>query len=189
MMFCLSSCQEERNKLKEASESISNASNVVSKAKEAQEESNKLRDIEPLTNAELKNWLPESVDGYKRTGFKVGATSAMNIASIEGTFEKDDTKVEVKIIDGAGPVGSSIIMGLNMMEGMEIEEENEKRHLKTVTKNGLKARQTYQKKRNDTKVEFVLDKRFAVEVKSKNMDTDKTWGFIEKLNLNDLTNL
>jgi len=187
-LFMVSCKNETVDKVKKAKQDVSNVSSVISNAKEAQEDAASLRELEPLSNEDLKTWLPESIDGLRRTGFKVGKNGYMNVASIHGTFKKENTEKELKIevIDGAGPTASMLMMGFSMNSNMDVEEEDEYKHLKTVSHNGIKAQQTYYKQRNDTKIEFLYNKRFGIMVSTKEMNPEQTWDLIEKFDLNNL---
>ncbi len=180
--------KETRDQLKKAKQEVSNATKIISNAKEIQEESAKLKEVTPLTNEELKAWLPEKVADLSRTGFKVGKTGYMNVASIEGTFKAGDGReLRVEIMDGAGEMGSALMAGMGVASKMEVEEEDESKHLQTVTKNGVKAKQTYYKKRDDTELQFIYSGRFMVMVRTKDAKPGKTWELVEKLNLESLT--
>jgi len=187
-ILVISACKNETiDKIKKAKNDISNVSSIVSNAKEAQEESLKLKEITPMTNDELKTWLPENIENLSRTGFKVGKTGYMNVASIEGTFKAEDGhELKVEVIDGAGEMGSVLMTGIGMASKMEVEEENESKHLKTVTENGIKAKQTYYKKRGDTDLQFIYGKRYIVMILARNTEPEKAWEFVEQLNLENL---
>jgi len=74
ILSTISSCMGEvKEKLKKAKQGVSNVTTIAEKAKEAKEEIENLKDATPLTNEELKEWLPESIGDFERTGFKVGA--------------------------------------------------------------------------------------------------------------------
>jgi len=187
----ITSCKKEtRDKLKKAKQDVSNVTSVIGNVKEAQEDALKLKEMTPLTNDELKSWLPENINGMTRTGFKVGKAGYIDISSIEGTFKTEATddkkELKVEVFDGAGPTGSMFMMSVNMVTNMDVEEEDENKHIKTVKKNGIKAHQTYYKKRNDTKIQFLYEKRLGVIVTANDMDVDETWDAIKKLNLNKL---
>jgi len=185
----LGSCMGEvKEKLKNAKQGVSNVTTIAEKAKEAKEDIEKLKNATPLTNEELKEWLAESIGNFERTGFKVGAAGYANVASIEGTFELDaqDKKFMVSVIDGAGPAGSMIIAGLGMATKMDMEQEDENKHVKAVTVGDIRAQQTFHKKRNETALQFVVDNRFGVMINGVKMNPDETWKMVEKLNLNSL---
>ncbi len=201
------SCLSDKNKeqLNKMKNGVKSVNTVVKNAEKTKENIERLKNLTPLTSEQLKKWLPENLNEMKRTGFKVGTTGYMNIASITGTYKiqepenKDDyTSEELKkmrksfsvtIIDGAGPTGSMAISGVAMVVKAGIEEENEQEHLEPVVVNGLKASQSYNKKRNDTELMFVYDDRFAFTIKSTNMDADETWQVVKNLDLKDLTKM
>lgn len=192
VLMTISSCMGEvKEKLKKAKQGVSNVTTIAEKAQEAKEDIENLKDAIPLTNEELKDWLPESIEGFERTGFKVGAAGYTNVASIEGTYkhEAKEQKFTVNVIDGAGPAGSMMIAGIGMAAKMDMEQEDENKHTEAVTVGDVRAQQTLHKKRNVTVLQFVVDKRFGVMVNGVKMNPDETWKMVERLNLDDLTDL
>jgi hypothetical protein len=193
---------EVKKKLKKAKQGVSNVTAIAETAKEAKENINKLKDAKPLTNEELKEWLPESLGGWQRSGFKVGTTGYMHVASIEGTYkigkgevsneidlqdgEVVEKKLTINIIDGAGPSGSMIIAGLGMASKMDMEEETEYKHTQGVTINGIRAQQTFHKIKRKTALQFVYENRFGVMVNGVNLDPNETWAMLENLDFEDL---
>lgn len=187
-----SSCVGEvKEKLKKAKQGVSNVTTIAEKAQEAKEDIENLKDAVPLTNEELKKWLPESIGDFERTGFKVGAAGYANVASIEGTYklEAGEQKLTMNVIDGAGPAGSMMIVGLGMAVKMDMEQEDENKHTKSVTVSDLRAQQTFHKKRNETALQFVFENRFGVMINAVNLDPDETWEMVEKLQLSDLNEM
>ena len=204
------SCKKEtREKFKQAKEGISNTTTIVKNAKAAQQNIEKLKDATPLTNEQLKEWLPESLNAMKRTGFKAGQAIYANLASIEGKYDTpeepdlitDDEgdravnpskkSFKVQVMDGAGPTGSMMITSLSMMSKLDMEEENEYQHKKTVTMGKIRAMQTYKKQRHKTSppktdIQFVYKDRFGVIVNSTNMSLEETWKAIMLLDLDEL---
>lgn len=187
-IILLMACKNETtDKLKEATNGISNVTSVISNAQDAQEESSKLKELTPLTNDALKAWLPGSLGDLDRTGFKVGKTGYMNVSSIEGTYKNDDGReLKVEIMDGAGEMGSVLMTSMSMATKMEVEEEDENKHLQTLTRDGIKAKQTYFKNRNKTELQFIYGRRFVVMVKGKDIEPENTWNLVDALDLEDL---
>ena len=147
-----------------------------------------LQEIEPLTNEEMKAWLPDEINGMKRTGYKAGQTAYIQIASIEGTYSNEDkSKVfKVSVMDGAGETGASATAGIRMMLSMDMEEEDEYKVKRTVKKGDLKAIEEYRKNNNNTNIQLMHGKRFYIQANSTNMDIDETWDAVDALNLEDL---
>lgn len=177
-------------KLKEAKEQVSNVNEAVKEMSEIQEDIEELQQVTPLTNTELKEWLPEEVRGMKRTGFKAGQMSYMKIASVEATYTNEDKskKFNIQIIDGAGDVGAAATAGMRLLFSQEFEEEDEYKSRKTVSKNGVKAIEEYRKDGSKTSIDLMQDDRFYFKATGTNMDIDETWNAISEMELDNLGN-
>lgn len=90
------------------------------------------------------------------------------------------------LIDGAGPSAGMMIAGLGMASKMDMEEETEHKHTLSVNVDGIRAQQTFHKKRNETALQFVFERRFGVMVNSIRMNPNETWKMVEKLDLAEL---
>ncbi len=188
----ISACLGEASaKLKDAKETVSNTTTLIKEAHKVENSIEVLKNKVSLTNEELKTWLPKTIGDLERSGFKVGSTGYANVASVEGTYKSKEQgqRLKVVVMDGAGPTGSIMMAGLGMASKIDMEEENENKHQKTVTVNGTKAMQTYHKKRFETALQFVYDNRFGVMVNGMQMEPEETWSMVEKLNLKQLTEL
>ena len=210
LVFMHLSCKKEtREKLKQAKQSVSNVTTMATSAEEIKENIEKLQNATPLTNDQLKTWLPETLEGMNRTSFKTGASSYTGVASIEGTYDTPDTPKHIKdendkrianpnkktfsitLYDGAGPTGGMMISGLGMASKMDFEEETEYKHKKTVSVNGIKAVQTLNKPRSPyypvkVQLQFVYKNRFGLMISSTNMTEKETWEVLEKIDLDQL---
>ncbi|NER19063.1 hypothetical protein [Spongiivirga citrea] len=190
LLFAVACTEEAKKNIKDAKQVVSATTSYAKDVTSMQKEIERLQKLTPVTNEQLKAWLPESVGNLNRTGFKIGQGAYMKISMIEGTYMGDDRKkkINITIMDGAGPTGSAMVPGYGLLGNFETEVEDERKHLQTVTVNGIKAKQTYYKKRNGTQLMFIYNKRFIVTVNSNNMDVDETWGAVKKMQLNKLEN-
>jgi len=175
-------------KIKETKENVSNVKKAADEIQNIQKEIEELQEVEPLTNDELKAWLPDAINGMKRTGYKAGQMGVMQIASIEGTYTNEDKskKFKVEVIDGAGAMGATATAAMRMMFSQDFEEEDEYKSRKTVKRNGVKAIEEHRKNQNRTTIEFMKNDRFYIKVTGTNMDVDETWDGVEELDAEDL---
>ena len=182
---------EVAEKLKTAKKGVSNATTLVKEAQKAEDRIAKLKDAVPLTNDQLKAWLPESLDGMERTGFKVGQAGMYQVNSVEGTYKasEDKKKFNVMIIDGAGPTGSMMSTSYGLLGNFDMETEDEYKHQQTVEVDGVKAQQTYKKKSNDTQLMFAYQERFLVTVNASDINVEETWQLTRQLNFEGLAGL
>lgn len=175
-------------KINETKKSVSNTTKAVKEMTKVQETIKDLSEVEPLTNEELKNWLPDDINGMKRTKFKAGEAGMMNISSISATYSNEDKSKEfsINVIDGAGEMGAIATAGLRMLMTQDFEEQDESGYRKTTTRKNQKAVEEYNSNRNNSNIQFMDDRRFYLEAKGKNMDVDETWKAIDKLKLDKL---
>jgi len=190
VLSILASCKDNpvSNKIKETKNAVSNSTNAVQEMNKMQDDIKELQQTTPLTNEELKAWLPEEVEGMKRISYKAGQAGMMNISSIEAVYANEDKskKFSISIIDGAGQVGAAATAGIRMVMSQDFEEEDENGSRRTVTKNGKKAIEEYRSGNNKSKVQLMEGNRFYLEANGNNMDLEETWDAIEELNLDGL---
>lgn len=175
-------------KIKETKQNVSNATKAVKEMTDLQEDLQELQQIEPLTNDEMKAWLPDEINGMKRIAYKAGQMSYMKIANIEATYANEDKtkKFKIEVIDGAGQIGAAATAGMRMMFSQDFEEEDEYKSRRTTKKNGVKAIEEYRKNNNNSTIEFMHDDRFYMKATGTGMDLDETWDAIEELDVDDL---
>lgn len=171
---------------KEAKDNISNAGKVIKESQNFQQDIERLTALDPLTNAEFKEWMPEEVNGMKRNSFKAGETSMLQIASAEASFsdEEKTKRFSVTVTDGAGAMGASAISSLSMSLKMSMEEEDESGYRKTMDRKGERVMEEYQNE--NTKIQLVTKGRYWVEASGDNMTPEETWKAVDALKLDKL---
>ena len=136
------------DKIKEKKEQVTNTTKAVKELNNIQEDIEELTVLEPLTNDELKAWLPDEINGMKRISFKAGQMGMMQISSVEAVYANEDKskKFKVEVIDGAGEMGAAATAGMRMMFAMDFEEEDENKTRRTIKKNGKQGHRGISKK-------------------------------------------
>ncbi|RMA66240.1 hypothetical protein [Ulvibacter antarcticus] len=176
-------------KIKEAKENVSNTTRAVKEMTNLQDDIEELQNVEPLTNEDLKKWLPDEIDGMKRISYKAGQMGMVQIASAEAVYANEDKtrKFKIEVIDGAGQMGAAATAAMRIMFTQEFEEESEYKTRRTTTKNGVKAIEEYRKNNNSSTIEFMKDKRFYLKATGTNMSLEETWDAIDDLDADDLS--
>lgn len=186
----LSKLKESVEQAKEIGETAKNYKKVADKAGEMQEMMEQLSEIEPMTQAELKEWFPTEIDGFKRTAYKGGEVAMLNIVSATGTYKEEDEDGDksftVEVTDGAGPTAGSIVSMFHMRMQMDMEEETESGYSRTVEKNGYKAEEKQNDRNNTSGLTFLEGQRFVIQMEGRNMTAEELWGVMNKLKFNKL---
>jgi len=195
MSACFGSCmgkiKEAKENMEEAGDGFKNMNKAVKEMKKASEDIKDLQNKEPLTNDDFKSWMPESIAGMERTGYKTGTAGMANIASAEATYKNEDKSksITVAVIDGAGPTAAFAVASFRLITAMDMEQENESGYEKTVKKEGFKALEKYRKTNGNTEITFLYDERFGVSVNANDMTPDEVWDLVDNLDLKKLSKM
>lgn len=175
-------------KVKEAKQNVSNAKKAADKMQDIQDDMKKLQEMEPLTNDQLKAWLPDEIGDMKRTSYKAGHMSMMQISSIEATYENEDKskKFKMELLDGAGPTGAATTATFQLMFSQDFEEDSDSKLRRSSERDGIKVIEEYYKQRNRSTIEQFYDGRYYLKGTGTNMDLDETWKAIKFLEVQDL---
>ena len=203
MLICilaLTACKKEKStfdNIKEASKELKKTANDVKNAKglmsgldEANELVSKLKEQAPLSKASWKSWMPEQLKDLKRTSFNLGQGALGNLSSMNLQY-KDPNNIQkqfkVEIIDGAG-TGSGVAYMYKMKEGMTLDSENERGYKKIYKRGATTIQETFSKQSHGsrTKMEFLMNERFVVNLSANNIEADELWEYVEALEFDKL---
>lgn len=170
-------------KIKETKEQVSNTKNAVKEANKMQDDLKRLQEETPLTNDEMKAWLPDEIMGMKRTGYKAGQAAFIQIAQVEATYQNEDKskKLVVQVIDGAGEMGAAATAGFRIVFSQDFEEEDEYKMRRTNKRDGIKVIEEYRKNSNRSDIQFMESDRFYFNAKGTNMDLDEVWDAVQEM--------
>lgn len=176
---------EEQSKPKEEStfEKVGKALNKAKSAKsiandmeDLQENVEKLKEMEPISNADLKDFFPDKLIGLDRKSFSVSdSQSFINLTQGEATYSDEDHKIKITVTDGAGEGGAAIVPTAMIVLRRNTESETEKGFSKTTEKDGhaMKIDQNKNRDRTDSSMEFEVDNRFIVKLEGQNYTADE----------------
>lgn len=190
MIFMLISCKSDKKSDSEKTvNNLPNTIKVATEMDEVKEEAADLSKISPMSNEDLKSWLPDEIDGLKRSKYSTGNAMMADISSIEATFQNEDKSKELKlyIIDRAGEMGAASTMGLTMVFSLDFNEETINSYKRTVTKNGINAVEEYFIPQNRTELQMLQNNdRFYVNLNAKGYNPEESWKIINQLSFKDL---
>lgn len=150
----------------------------VKDAKEAENEMDnmekrmeELKKLQPYTLDQMKDLLPASIDGVKRSNYN--AHSALGYAVISADYNKNDsTSLQISIYDCAGEAGASWY-ALNYWSKMNFQQESDKGYTKTIDLNGAKAVETWNSEGNYSSLSFIANDRLLIMLTGRNMKADE----------------
>ncbi|TQV61992.1 MAG: hypothetical protein FNT15_08200 [Sulfurovum sp.] len=200
MMLILSACGNKEDNSTQGSSNVEKSAEDMNKdevknLQEAGEKmasevgkltSDELKSATPLTNEQLKELLPDKINGMERKKFSVGQ---LGMHIVDASYEDGDKTISLSILDGAGEAGSAMIgmMQMGISAGAETEDENG--YMKPIEIDGEKGVEKQEKFNGGEKVEnsitLIVSERFMLTVTGNGKDVDELRKVINKHNLID----
>jgi len=188
--FLLYNCGENKSeKPQDESSNKSDLENFADKMKDASENLNEGKKVNPIDFRELKALLPETVGNLKRTnieGEKVAAMG-MNISNANANYSdaENNVSIDLKITD----LGS--VSGLSGMAAygwymVDIDKEDDNGYEKTITYKGNKGYEKYDTQGKYGEISILVAKRFIVEANGNNISMDQIKAAVDMIDFGKL---
>ena len=195
LLFSCSSNEKKEEKTAESSgggivENVGNLSKMSGAADKMEEMGKKLKGLTPLTNAELKAVVPETLNGLKRKSFSAGGAAISGISTVEAEYGADDNSktIKVMIMDGAGESGSAVVSLLSMTLSMDTESEADGKVTKTAEINGVRTQTEDSKSEQSasSSIKFLYKDRYSVSLDGNGYSLSELESFRKALDLSAL---
>ena len=163
--------KKEKTETNKALDNFSNLKKIASEAEKIEESSTKLINAVPISKEILKQLLPESLIGMKRSSFSIGNQLLPDINTADATYKNDISEISFSIMDGAGETASAFISLASMSLITDFEKNDEYGYEKTILLGKLKAIEKSEKRNKKEKSELttLIDHRFLIKLKGKNI--------------------
>lgn len=178
---------KEEEKQEESQSGITALKQLADKAKAMQDR----EAVDPIDFRKLKELLPESLSGLKRTevsGEKQGAMG-FTVSRAEARYTGDDNAtVKLEILDTGGIAGVAS-MALAAWTMAEIDKETESGYEKTTKFEGHKAFEKYDSQHKDGELNVLVADRYIVNVHGDHITIDQLKDVLKDLDLAKLSEL
>lgn len=186
IFLVISSCGEEKKKESDTKvESTEKAKiKVADKSSNMKNNTRRLSQLTPFTEAEFVAWRPKEMIGLPATN--VNTNSPDNVAMFDVTYSANKEKIRLHIVDGAGERGSQLTAPAHMIAHQSVDEKIPMGYIKTVTEDGITAKERYAKANEEYRLEFLYGDRLYITVTTNNLGREKTWRAVEEFNFERL---
>ena len=136
----------------------------------------------------LKDMLPESVSGMKRTEATGEKTAAMGmqVSNAEGRYSNDQNgSITVKLTD-IGSMTGLAGMAAYAWAATDVERESDDGYEKTSSFNGFKSHEKWTKSSNSGEISVLVGGRFVAEVSGYNTSMDALKDALKQIDLKKL---
>lgn len=185
MWSCASKSEEEK-----AREEPKNALEALQKIADEAEQMSKEGPKETIDPKLLKELLPTSADGLKRTEASSEKNAAMGfgVSTAKGVYTSNNGEsIDVNIVDCAGT--GIALMGMAAWSMSSIDKETEHGYEKTTEYEGHKAFEKYDSQSKHGEIAVLIVNRYLVEVEGNNVSIDKIKSVLKDIDLDKLSKL
>lgn len=144
--------------------------------------------VETVDYKALKDMLPESLSGMKRTDASGEKSSAMGmqVSNAEGRYSNDQgAHVTLKITD-IGSLTGLAGMAVYAWAATDIDRESDSGYEKTSKFNGYKSHEKWTKSSKSGEISVLVADRFVIEASGDGVEMDALKDALTKLNLGKL---
>jgi hypothetical protein len=131
----------------------------------ALKELNQGKDIQPISLDTLKGYMPDTLAGIKRTNSEAQHVNTMgvNLATASANYEANGGELELVITD-TGNLSGPMRMGLTGWATAQINSQTDTGYEKTITYQGCKAVEQYDRQDQQGTLRVFAGNRFVVEI-------------------------
>lgn len=183
---CLTDVKEAANKASQATKTIKNAEKTADHRASIVKT---LSTLDPLTKEQWESWSPKSLPGgLDRTHIASNLMIQAGVASFGATYRsKENSKiVKITIMDGAGKKASGSISAFYNILVSELENEYTGGYQRSVTENGIKAKESHFTHDSKYELSTFYGDRFCLTVETEKMDREEAWKMFDALQLDKL---
>ena len=137
----------------------------------------------------LKELLPEKLAGLERTAYRGEKAGALgfNLSTASAEYGDGNQELEATIVDFAGVV--SALMGMAAWSTVEMDREDENGYERTTKIEGYKAFEKYNSQARSGELSVLVEDRFIVTLKGRNIDEKAFRKAIEGLDMKKLARM
>jgi len=163
-------------------------SQIIKKAKENSSTTDKLKEIAPITNAEMDAWMPTEIGSLERTSYLVDMMPQMDIFMTKATFKDPSNQQQLVItfMDGAGEKGSKAIGPYLNLENLYKDKADDQGFQKLMTRNAMTIVQKYRKQGDKFDLEFAVKNRYAIKLETKGLTESELWSAFDQFHFQKL---
>lgn len=175
MALMFGGCGNKDESSTETKISLDNIDDMKQSAQDVEKNINELKKATPLSNEQLKELLPESMDGMNRKSYNI---TKMGFNAAEAKYDNDTKNISLSILDGAGSDAGAGMISMALM-GLSAKGESESEHgyQKQFEMDDMKGFEEQERSTDGTsitnKITFIVSNRFLLTFEAQGIDMDK----------------
>lgn len=138
----------------------------------------------PISNEELKKWIPEKVGEMEQSKIIVGHKQGIGMSGAISTYEeieKSGKMVSMEVLDGAGATGSVMIRSVEQKLMPDYEEKKFNGYSKIYEREGVRVWEKLNSQEDFAEIEFICNSRYHFIFKGYQFQPEELWVFVKKV--------
>ncbi|SFB56486.1 hypothetical protein [Algoriphagus aquimarinus] len=187
-LFLFISCGKEKNTISKESQFLSaNSSDSFSpdSIDGKLEDTSKGLEVQiPMSNDQLKNWIPEKIGKMDQWKLIVGHKLGMQMSGAIATYResgKEEQQISLEVLDGAGATGAVMLKSINQKLSLEYEEQLETGYSRIYEREKIRVWEKYNSLEHSSEIEYVIGERFHFRFKGHLIQMDELWEFVSEV--------
>lgn len=138
----------------------------------------------PISNEQLKVWIPEKIGDMAQHKLVVGHKLAMGMSGAISTYAKENDKerqISMEVLDGAGTTGAVMIQSIIQKLEPDYEERFTNGFSKIYMRAGVRVWEKQNIDEEFTEIQFVWKNRFHFTFKGHQIELDELWIFVSEV--------
>lgn len=138
----------------------------------------------PMSNEQLKNWIPEKVGQMEQRKLIIGHKQGMEMSGAVATYEDKGHKekqISMEVLDGAGATGAVMLKSISQKLILDYEEKMDTGHSKIYEREGIRVWEKVNSLDHYAEIEYVIDGRFHFIFKGHQIGIDELWAFVKEV--------
>lgn len=138
----------------------------------------------PMSNEQLKNWIPEKVGKMEQRKLIVGHKQGMEMSGAIATYKKDgheEMQISMEVLDGAGATGSVMLKSIKQKLIIDYNEEMDSGFSRIYEREGTRVWEKVDTENHHSEIEFVLKERYHFIFKANQVGMEELWVFVNEV--------
>jgi hypothetical protein len=187
IIFCLLllfSCGKGRNTDSINDTNPSKAGFSNSSGKIVENPSEALEVLIPMSNEQLKKWIPKKVGEMEQRKILVGHKQGMKMSGAIATYQEkgqDSRQISMEVLDGAGATGAVMLMSISQKLALDYEEQMDTGYSRIYERDGVRVWEKLNSIDQFVEIEYVTEGRFHFIFKGHQILMEELWAFVREV--------
>jgi hypothetical protein len=138
----------------------------------------------PMSNEQLKKWIPEKVGEMEQRKILIGHKQGMKMSGAIATYQEkgqDGRQISMEVLDGAGATGAVMLKSISQKLTLDYEEQTDTGYSRIYEREGVRVWEKLNFSDQFVEIEYVTEGRFHFIFKGHQILMEELWAFVREV--------